>query len=202
MYPPFIKNPLIAHLFEQRHKSFLLKQPLQGGINYLIDWRLKISKAELMSVNKCVLLIFWGSLHTACHNITLNFQISCCLLWQKIDSERRGKTIKDKKCLDEKTICSKMLHISPVSFPFYSGSVTSDWWNTMWWCAEFWLGCLGWWQWLANGVDSSNGNKGDPDASCCIFSCLKLCRLLTIKVEVFHAVFLLLDDLFLLLSFT
>lgn len=145
-----------------------------------------------MSVNECIILILWGSLCMACHNITLNFQMSCCLPWQKIDSERREETIKDK-CLDKKTICSEMLHISVMSFPFFQalcettggtqcGGVLSS---------GLAASASGNDQDMINGVGSSSGNNGDPDTSCCIFSCLKFCRLLIVWMEVFHAVFLL-----------
>lgn len=135
-----------------------------------------------MSVNECVVLILWGSLCMACHNITLNFQMSCCLPWQKIDSERREETIKDKKCLDKKTICSEMLHISIMSFPFFQAQCEMTGGTQ---CGGVLSSAL------AASASSSSGNNGDPDTSCCIFSCLKFCSLLMVWVKVFHAIFLL-----------
>lgn len=86
--------------------------------------------------------------------------------------------------------------------PTFSGSVWDDWWNTTWGCSEFCLGSAsGDNQDMTNGAGSSSGNDGDPDTSCCIFSCLKFCRLLMVWVEVFHAAFLLPNEL-LLLGFT
>lgn len=151
-----------------------------------------------MSVNECVVLILWGSWCMACHNITLNFQMSCCLPWQKIDSERREGTIKDKKCLDKKTICSKMLHISIMSFPLFQAQCEMTG-RTQ--CGDVLSSGLaasasGNDQDMINGAGSSSGNNGDLDISYCIFS-LKFCRLLMVWVEVFHAVFLLPNDLFL-----
>lgn len=48
-----------------------------------------------------------------------------------------------------------------------------------------------------NGAGSSSGNNDDPDTSCCIFGCLKFCRLLIVWIKVFHAVFLLRNDVLL-----
>lgn len=146
-----------------------------------------------MNVNECVVLVLWSSLCMACHNIALNFQMSCCLPWQKIDSERREETIKDKKCLDKKTICSEMLHISIMSFPFFQAQCETTGGTRCGGVLSSGLApsARGNGQDMINGAGSSSGNNGDPDTSCCIFSCLKFCRLLMVWVEVYNAIFLL-----------
>lgn len=150
-------------------------------------------------MNECVILILWGSLCMECHNITLNFKKSCCLPWQKIDSERSGEAIKDKKCLDKKTICSVILYISIMSFPFFQAQCETAGGTQCGGVLSSGLAASasGNDEGIINGAGSSSGNNCDLDASCCIFSCLKFCRLLIVWMEVFHAVFFLQNDLLL-----